>query len=79
MFNNILPNIFPGAVQLGANVNPSPPDIPDGAITTMNGDMIILSTGGDYVLTVNGFVPLNALSMHDGSPIKTVNNEFIII
>lgn len=38
-------------VWQGALLNPEP-EIPDGAITTKNGDLIVLTTGGDYILTV---------------------------
>ena len=51
--------------------------IPDGAITTKNGDLIVLTTGGNYILTVEGFVPLNALRTTSGDVVKTKNLEFI--
>lgn len=66
-------------VRLGTNSSSPPPELPDGLITTMNGDMIVLSVSGDYVLTVNGFVPMNALMLPSGDFLKTINNEFITI
>ena len=51
--------------------------IPDGAITTKNGDLIVLTTGGNYILTVEGFVPSNALRTTSGDVVKTKNLEFI--
>lgn len=60
-------------VWQGALVN----QIPEGAITTKNGDMIVLTTGGDYILTVEGFIPLNALRTTSGDVVKTKNLEFI--
>lgn len=53
MFNNLFTNISPGVLQ-GTKLNV----LPDGLITTKNGDYIVLTTGGDMILTVNGFVPL---------------------
>jgi len=64
------------SIRLGTNVNQNP--IPDGAIVTKDGSMIILTTGSDYILTVNGFVPLNALMVGDNA-VKTLNNQFITI
>jgi len=73
-------NIGLSKVRLWSLLNPSlPSEIPDGAITTMNDNMIILSTNGDYILTINGFVPMNALMLSNGSFLKTLNNEFITI
>lgn len=57
----------------GTVLNP----LPDGLITTKNGDYIVLTTGGDMILTVNGFVPLNALKTISGDVVKTKNLEFI--
>lgn len=64
-------NVFPH--QLGALLNP----LPDGIITTKNGDYIVVTTGGDMILTVNGFVPLNALRTTSGDVVKTINLDFI--
>lgn len=64
-------------VQLASLLNQ--PVIPDGAIVTKNGDFIVLTTDGDFILTVNGFVPLNAMRTFDGSPIVTKLNEYITI
>jgi hypothetical protein len=61
--------------SIGSNVNP----IPDGAIVTKDGSMIVLTTGGDYILTVDGFVPLNALKTISGDVVKTKELDFITI
>ena len=66
-----------GNVRLGSLLNQ--PIIPDGAITTKDGQMIVLTTGDEYILTVNGFVPLNALRSLSGDVVKTKNLDFIII
>ena len=60
--------------QQGALLN----QIPDGAITTKNGDLIVLTTGGNYILTVEGFVPINALRTTSGDVVKTKNLDFIL-
>ena len=62
-----------GFSPLGALLN----QIPDGAITTKNGDLIVLTTGGNYILTVEGFIPSNALRTTSGDVVKTKNLEFI--
>ena len=64
-----------GSISLGSNVN----QIPDGAIVTKDGSMIVLTTGGDYILTVDGFVPLNALKTISGDVVKTKELDFITI
>lgn len=58
---------------IGALLNP----LPDGAITTKDGSMIVLTTGSDYILTVDGFVPLNALKTISGDVVKTKELDFI--
>ena len=63
-----------GFAQQATNVNP----LPDGVITTVNGETIVLTTGGDYILTVNGWVPAGALKTLSGEPVKTLNNDFIL-
>lgn len=60
-------------VWQGALLNP----LPDGAITTKDGSMIVLTTGSDYILTVDGFVPLNALKTISGDVVKTKELDFI--
>jgi len=61
-------------VLLGAKLNP----LPDGLITTKNGDYIVLTTNGDMILTVNGFVPLNAMRTITGLPVVTKTNDYIL-
>jgi len=65
--------IIQAAIQ-GSNVNP----LPDGIITTKTGDFIVLTTGGNMILTVDGFVPLNALKTISGDVVKTKNLDFIL-
>jgi hypothetical protein len=67
--------VSPHNAHLGATLNL----LPDGAITTKAGDMIILTTGSDYILTVEGFIPLNALRTISGDVVKTNNLDFITI
>ena len=63
-----------GFSPLGALLN----HLPDGLITTKNGDYIVLTTGGDMILTVDGFVPFNALKTISGDVVKTKNLDFIL-
>ena len=67
--------LLQASAQLGSNVN----QIPEGAITIKNGDLIVLTTGGNYILTVEGFIPSNALRTTTGDVVKTKNLEFITI
>ena len=66
-----------GFSPLGALLNQTP-EVPDGAITTKDGSMIVLTTGSDYILTVEGFVPLTALRITSGDVVKTKNLDFIL-
>lgn len=52
---------------------------PDNAIvTTLTGDYIV-SVDGKFILTVDGFVPLNAMRTLQGNPVVTKNNEYTTI
>jgi len=50
--------LFNGGYGVSCSGSCLPTEVPDGAITTVNGDFIILTMDGDYILTVNGAVPL---------------------
>lgn len=68
--------IIQATASQGALLNPEPV-IPDGAIVTKDGSMIVLTTGSDYILTVEGFIPLTALRTMSGDVVKTKNLDFI--
>lgn len=52
---------------------------PDNAVvTTLTGNYIV-SVDGKFILTVDGFVPLNAMRTLQGNPVVTKNNEYITI
>ena len=53
--------------------------IPDKAIVTKNGDYVVLTTDGNYILTVDAFVPANTIRTINGNPVITKNNQFITI
>lgn len=53
-----------------------PPD--NAVVTTLTGDYIV-SVDGKYILTVKGFVPLNAMRTLSGDPVVTKNNQYITI
>ncbi len=69
---------FGFSAALGTMLNQNEPEIPDGAITTKDGSMIVLTTGSDYILTVDGFIPLTALRTKSGDVVKTKNLDFIL-
>ena len=54
-----------GFAQHGANVNPLPPQqdafLPTGSVVTKDGNLIVLSTDYNFILTVDGFQPLELL------------------
>ena len=54
----------------------TPPD--NAVVTTLTGDYIV-SVDGKYILTVEGFVPLNAMRTLQGNPVVTKNNQYITI
>lgn len=66
-----------GIGQKGSVLNQDPP--PDNAVVTiLTGDYIV-SVDGKYILTVEGFVPLNAMRTLQGNPVVTKNNEYVTI
>lgn len=69
--------LTPQIVQNGAKLNLfQPPD--NAVVTTVMGDYIV-SIDGKYILTVEGFIPLNAMRTLSGSPIVTKDNQYITI
>ena len=64
-------------VNNGSVLNQNQP--PDNAVvTTLTGDYIV-SVDGKYILTVEGFVPLNAMRTITGNPIITKSGKYITI
>lgn len=66
-------------VHLGAGVSINPVGIPDHIVVTKNGDKVVLTIGGDYIQSVAGYVPSNAMRTIIGEPIVTKENKFITI
>ena len=62
--------------QQGALLNQNAP--PDNAVVTKSGKYIT-SVDGKFILTVNGFVPLNALRILTGNPVVTKSGKYITI
>ena len=52
---------------------------PDNAVVTTTNGNYIVSVDGKFILTVEGFVPLNAMITLQGNPVVTKNNEYITI
>lgn len=51
---------------------------PDNAVVTKSGKYIT-SVDGKFILTVEGFVPLNAMRTLTGNPIVTKSGKYITI
>lgn len=75
-----MPIISPGCISPmfnnGALMNQN--NFPDNAVVTKSGKYIT-SVDGKFILTVNGFVPLNAMRTVTGNPIVTKTGKYITI
>jgi len=54
-------------------------NLPDNAVVTTLGGNYIVSVDGKFILTVEGFIPLDAMRTISGVPVVTKNNEYITI
>ena len=53
--------------------------LPENAVVTTVGGNYIVSVDGKFILTVEGFIPLDAMRTLSGNPVVTKNNEYITI
>lgn len=70
--NTICDNLILG--HKGTHVN-----LPDNAVVTTVGGNYIVSVDGKFILTVEGFIPIDAMRTLTGDPVVTKNNEYITI